>query len=243
MRLLIEFATEKNDFPIEYRRFFMHFFKTCISNANEGKYFDKYYKKAQAKNFTFAIFFDKPIFKNNGIELSSNKLKMIFSTSEQLTGLIFYSSFLEKKNKRMELPNGNTMVVKNVTKIADPIINNNKILIKMNSPLLIRSHCEVTNKDYYFSYLSDRFANEAERVIKFQLTREGFKGEYLEGLKIVPIKCRKVIVKHYDCMLEASLGNFMIEGNPSILRYLVMNGVGSRKSEGFGMAELLTDEL
>ncbi|NLK74841.1 MAG: CRISPR-associated endoribonuclease Cas6 [Clostridiales bacterium] len=243
MRLIIEFTVEKNEFPIEYRRFFMHFLKTCINDANEGKYFDKYYKKAQAKNFTFSIFFDGPIFNNNNIELSSNKVKMIFSTSEQLTGLIFYSSFLEKKSKKIKISHDNSMVIKNVTKIADPTINNNKILIKMNSPLLIRSHCEITNKDYYFSYLSDSFINEAERVIRFQLTREGFQSEFLEGFKIVPIKCRKVIIKHYDCMLEASLRNFMIVGNPAILKYLVMNGIGSRKSEGFGMAELLTDEV
>lgn len=243
MKLVIDFTTEKDNFPIEYRRFFMHFLKSCINDANDGKYYEKYYQKSQAKNFTFAIFFDKPRFNSDSIELSSNRVKMIFSTSDQLTGLIFYSGFLEKKNRKIRLSNDNSMVLKNVTKIADPIIDNNKILVKMNSPLLIRSHCGVSNKDYYYSYVSESFTKEAKRVIRFQLDREGFADDYLKGLKITPIKCKKVIVKHYNCMLEASLGNFMLEGNPAVLRYLVMNGVGSRKSEGFGMMELLTDQL
>ena len=56
MKLVLEFATEKNKIPIEYRVAFMHFLKSCINNANGGKYYDNYYEESKSKNFSFAIF-------------------------------------------------------------------------------------------------------------------------------------------------------------------------------------------
>ncbi len=243
MKLVLEFATEKNKIPIEYRVAFMHFLKSCINNANGGKYYDNYYEESKSKNFSFAIFFDNPKFREKEIELSSNRVKMLFTTSEELTGYIFYSSFLEKKHKRIILPDENSMVLRSIIKIKDPVVKNNKAIIKMNSPLVIRNHNKETNSDYYYSCSHRNFTEEALKVIINQLKREGFRGEYLDGVQILPIKCRKVVIKHYDCFIEASVGIFILEGNPAVLNYLIQAGIGSRKSEGFGMMELLTENV
>jgi CRISPR-associated endoribonuclease Cas6 len=234
---------DKNNIPLEYRSIFMHFLKNCLDGANDGKYYNEYYSGTKTKNFTFAIFFDRPKFGKKDIELSSNRVKMIFSTSDKLTGYIFYSSFLEKKQKKILLKNDNFMILKNVTKIAEAIVKNNRILVTMNSPLVIRNHNRENNKDYYYSFLNEFFDNETKGVLKHQLECQGFNDKYLEEIKIIPIKCKKVIVKHYNCYIEASVGNFLIEGNPAVLTYLMQAGVGSRKSEGFGMMELLTENV
>ncbi len=243
MKLVLEFVTDKNIFPIEYRRTCIHFLKECLNNANDGKYYEDYYGGTNTKSFTFAVFFDKPSFGENCIELSSNRVKMLFSTSDKLTGLIFYSSFIEKKNKNIMLSNDNSMKLQYITKVAEPTIKSDKILVKMNSPLIIRNHNRELNKDYYYAYDQEAFEKEAIRTIRHQLENQGFGDKFLEGLKITPIKCKKVIVKHYRCKIEGSLGNFLIEGHPAILNYLLQSGIGSRKSEGFGMFELLTDEV
>lgn len=243
MKLVLEFVTEKSVFPIEYRRTCIHFLKECLNNANGGKYYRDYYEGTNAKSFTFAVFFDKPSFEEDCIELSSDRVKMLFSTSDKLTGLIFYNSFLEKKNKKIMLPDDNSMKLQYITKVSEPTIKSNKILAKMNSPLIIRNHNRELNKDYYYAYDQESFEKEAIRTIRHQLKNQGFRDNFLEGLKITPIKCKKVIVKHYQCKIEGSLGNFVIEGNPAILNYLLQSGIGSRKSEGFGMFELLTDEV
>lgn len=243
MKLVLEFLTEKNKVPLEYRAVFMHFLKSCLNGANDGKYYDNYYEETKTKNFSFAVFFDAPKFGEKQIELSSNRVKMLFTTSEELTGLIFYSSFLEKKRKKLMLKEGNSMILKSITRIAEPEIKNGKIIVKMNSPLVIRNHNRETNRDFYYSYSRETFEEEALRVIKNQLEQEGYRDTYLDGLGITPVKCKKVIVKHYQCNIEASVGSFMLEGNPAVLTYLMQAGIGSRKSEGFGMMELLTENV
>lgn len=243
MKLVLEFTTEKNKIPIEYRTVFMHFLKSCLKGANDGKYYDNYYEESQTKNFSFAVFFDNPRFGEKEIEISSNRVKMLFTTSEELTGYIFYSSFLEKRTKKILLADDNFMVLKSVTKVAEPLVKSNKIIVKMNSPLVIRKHNKETNKDFYYAYSRETFAEEALRVIRNQLEKEGFRDTYLDGVKITPIKCKKVVIKHYHCSIEASIGNFILEGNPVVLNYLMQAGMGSRKSEGFGMMELLTEDV
>ena len=44
-------------------------------------------------------------------------------------------------------------------------------------------------------------------------------------------------------LLKLSVGIFILEGNPAVLNYLIQAGIGSRKSEGFGMMELLTENV
>lgn len=243
MKLLLEFELDKDQIENDYRRLFMHFFKSCIDSANHGKYYDNYYDGTRTKNFTFAVFMDKPTFEPDKILLSSNRIKLLFSTSEKMTGFIFYSSFLEKKYKKYPMAKENFMILKNVKKLDEENIISKKILVKMNSPLVIRQHQKDMNKDFYYSYQQEEFEKIAKEVINYQLEQEGFPREYRENFSIIPIKCRKVIVKHYSCKIEATLGNLLLEGNPVILNYLLQAGVGSRKSEGFGMMELLAQDV
>jgi len=56
MRLLLEFQLEENTISLEYRKFFLHFLKDSLSNANGGKYYNQFYNGTESKNFTFAIF-------------------------------------------------------------------------------------------------------------------------------------------------------------------------------------------
>ncbi len=119
MKLILEFLADKNKFPIEYRSMFMHFLKNCLNGANDGKYYDDYYGDTKMKNFTFAVFMDGPQFGEKEIELAMNKVKMIFSTSDKVTGYIFYSSFLEKKHKKLMLADDNFMMLGSVTKLNE----------------------------------------------------------------------------------------------------------------------------
>lgn len=243
MKFLLEFELNKNQIPINYHRLFIHFLKSCVNSANDGKYYDKYYDGTSTKNFTFAVFMDKPTFESDKILLNSNRIKLLFSTSDKMTGFIFYSSFLEKKYKKYPMAEENFMILKNVTKLNEENITSEKMLVKMNSPLVIRKHEKDKNKDFYYSYEQEEFEKIAKEVINHQLEKEGFSKEYRETFSVIPVKCRKVIVKHYSCKIEATLGNLLLEGNPAVLKYLLQAGMGSRKSEGFGMMELLTQNV
>ena len=192
MRLLLEFQLEENKIPLEYRKFFLHFIKDSLSNANDGKYYDQFYSGTNAKNYTFAIFFDKPQFQKNEIILQSNRVKMIFSTSDKMTGFLFYSSFLEQKKKKYFMESGNTIQLLTVRNLREQEIGANQILVKTNAPLVIRNHTREDNKDYYYSFEKEEFIKEAKQSMMRQLIKAGFSEEIIEEVKLQPVKCRKV---------------------------------------------------
>lgn len=243
MRLLLEFRLEKNKISMEYRKFFMHFIKDSLSNANGGKYYNQFYNGAEEKKFTFAIFLDKPQFQKDEIVLASNRVKMLFSASDKMAGYLFYSSFLERKKKEYPMEKGNTIQLISVRNLREKEILSNQILVKTNSPLVVRKHTKEGNKDYYYSFEKEEFLVEAKQTMKRQLRKAGFSETVIEDVNLLPVKCRKVIVTHYGCKIETTVGNFLLEGNKSVLSYFLQAGIGSRKSEGFGMLELLAQDI
>lgn len=243
MKFVAEFVTKNREFPLDYRRVFIHFFKSFLTNENAGKNYDKYYGDATPKDFTYAVFFENPKFTKEKIKLGGNKIKLIFSTSDEITSYIFLAGFLSKKNTGVPLEEGNYMTLKTVRRIEQQTTQENKVIIKMNSPLVIREHTKESNKDMYYSVASEEFVTKAEEIIKSQLKTDGFDDEYLSGFKIRPLTGKKTVAKFYGCYIESSIGTFLLEGNPAVLNRLIGSGMGSRKSAGFGCVEMLTDML
>lgn len=243
MKFEAEFTTKDKRFPLDYRRVFIHFFKSFLTSENVGKNYDKYYGEASPKSFTYAVFFENPKFTKEKIELEGNNIKLIFSTSDEMTGYIFLAGFLSKKNKRVPLEEDNYMTLKTVRRITQQTTQENKVIIKMNSPLVIREHTKEGNKDKYYSVASEEFAVKAEDTIKAQLKADGFNDECLSGFKIKSLTGKKTVAKFYGCYIESTIGTFLLEGEPIVLNHLIESGMGSRKSAGFGCVEMLTDML
>ncbi len=241
MRVEVEFSTKKNEFPLEYRRVVMSYLKSSVQNCNGGKYMDEYYEAGQERRYSFAVFFDKPKYLEDRIELNSGKVKMVFTTADKLTGFVFYSAFLESRNKVVPLKNDNELTVVKVRELKQRVVTDDEALFKLISPLCVRKHKHDTNQDYYYSYEREGFREVFLHVVKKQLRNAGFAEEYLQEIDIIPISCRKVIVKHYECKIECTIGTIVLKGNKSILQYLLNSGMCSRRSEGFGTLELLTN--
>lgn len=241
MKVLLKLITENNRLPIDYRRVFLSVLKGCIESIADGKYFDKYFASAERRNFTFAVKLTKPKFEKDEIALGSNEISLLFSTSDVQTGFIFMSAFIANKNKHFNAPLGNRFKLVGVTKLAETEVTSNSVLIKMRSPLCLREHNAETNSDYYYSVASADFAEKSAEIISRQLITEGFSEKFANDFSIVPINAKKTVVKHYGCFIECSIGDFVINADKSVINYLLKGGIGSRKSFGFGYAELLTD--
>lgn len=54
-------------------------------------------------------------------------------------------------------------------------------------------------------------------------------------------KATKTVVYHYKNYIECSLGTFIISGDRAVINYLLKSGIGSRKSAGFGFAQLIAE--
>lgn len=241
MRFILKFLLKNNKLPLDYRRVCLSFFKKALSEAADGKYFDEYFLNNQRRPFTFAVQLPSPHFSKESILLDKNETKIIFSTGDTKTGFIFCSSFIAQKNKKFNLPYENTMTLKNIFKVPDKEVTGTEMLVKAISPLCLREHRNEDNRDIYYSVKSENFEEKAKEIIGEQLKDSGFSETLIKDFSISPINARKTVIMHYNCYIECSLGDFAICADKSILNYILKNGIGSRKSAGFGFVDLLTE--
>lgn len=242
MRLLLKFKTSTQKLPLDYRGVILSFLKKSLSEIAGGKYYERYYSDKGRRPFTFAVNLPKPVFGKEEITISKNELSLTFSTADSTTGFVFMSAFIAQQGKKFKAPLDNEFVLQSVMQMGEKTIDSNFVLVKMLSPLCLREHSDTENKDMYYSVASDVFAEKSKHIISEQLTSEGFSDDVSRQVEIIPINGKKTVVKHYDCMIECSIGDFAITADKSVINYFLKNGIGSRKSCGFGCAVLIAEE-
>lgn len=241
MKFSADFELAEEIMPMDWRRCILSYLKFCLSKANEGKYFDEYYGPAKEKPFCFSVVFDHPVFLNNTIEVKGKRMRLVISTADSRTGFILFSAVIAQKGSIFPLPMGNSMHMIRTVQLRDSQVHSNRILVKMLEPLCIRRHDKETNRDWYYSQKQEGFEEESKRVIRRQLLSAGFAEELCE-VNLTPVNARTIVVKFYETNIECSLGDFILEGDQTVLNYLLRAGTGSRRSSGFGVLQLLAEE-
>ena len=237
MRLKLNFDLENESLPIQYHKSVMSFIKLSLSEYDE-QYYKKYYndKDTIMKPYTFAIFFRNPKFENDRIIIKDKRLELNISIADYETSIILYNAFNHQKNKKFSLDK-NSWTLKNINMSLDKKIDTEEITIKFMSPVVVRSHLE--NKDYYYSYNAEEFKNVLKINIKQQLKITDIPINLVDSFDIVAIDPKKIIVKFYEKKIETTSGIFKISGDKQLLKYLYDAGIGSKRSSGFGMFQII----
>lgn len=237
MRLKLNFDLENESLPIQYRKSVMSFIKLSLSEYDE-QYYKKYYndKDTIMKPYTFAMFFRNPKFENDRIIIKDKRLELNISIADYETSIILYNAFNHQKNKKFSLDK-NSWTLKNINMSLDKKIDTEEITIKFMSPVVVRSHLE--NKDYYYSYNAEEFKNVLKINIKQQLKITDIPINLVDSFDIVAIDPKKIIVKFYEKKIETTSGIFKISGDKQLLKYLYDAGMGSKRSSGFGMFQII----
>jgi len=245
MRFSLMLELKEQIIPIEYRRVILSYIKNSISKCNGGKYFNYFFGNSVQKDYCFSVILPQARFTKDKIFLSKNKIKINFSSGNNKMGLILYQSFIAQKNKPYPLPDNNFMTLKSINNNNKQEIYNNRAIFKttLGSGLCVRDHDAVTNKDTYYVFSDKEFREKLKVVLTNQLLNAGFSKEEAKEIEVNPIQCRKVIVKHYSRYIDVTTGIFEMKGNSKILQYFYDSGIGSRKSMGFGMIDLVTQDL
>lgn len=246
MRFCLILDIKENKFPIEYRKVVLSYIKNAISNCNDGKYYDEFFKDTVQKDYCFTVILPKSKFNKEQIELEKKEIKILFSTDNNYkTGFILYNAFIAQKNKAYPLPNNNYMTLKSIdNKKREEIVNTRAIFrTTLGSALCVRDHDKESNKDNYYVYYDNEFREKLKVVLTNQLLKKGFSEDEINSLKINPIQCKKIVIKHYRRYIDTTVGMFEIQGQNRILQHLYDVGLGSRKSMGFGMMDLVTQDL
>lgn len=239
-KLMMELK-DKN-FPIDYRRVILSYIKKALSNVENGTYLSRFYKDTIQKNFCFTVEFNNPIFKKDKILLEDRNIIIKFSTSDKQTGFFLQNIFMSQINAVFKIQTDNSMTLKKIVQESKIItIKSNKVLFKTTkgNGLCLREHDKNTNKDVYVTYQDENFEEKFKQVVGLQAQKAGFSNFISQNIKIKAVKCKKVLVKHYGVYIDTTVGFFEIEGDSKLLQYLYDGGVGSRKSSGFGMLDVV----
>lgn len=246
MRFVLTVELQDNKLPIEYRSLILSYIKNTLSKCNDGKYFDKFFKDTIQKDYCFSVILPKSKFTQNYIELQSKEIKIAFTTDDRSnTGFILFNAFIAQKNKAYKLPNQNYMVLKSINKNKREEIVADKAIFRttIGSAICVRDHNRENNSDNYYIYSDENFSEMLNKVLKNQLIAAGFTEDEAKEVIVKPIQCKKVVVKHYRRYIDTTVGMLQIKAEPYILQYLYDSGIGSRKSSGFGMLDLFTQDL
>ena len=237
MRFRLNFKLENECLPVQYRKNVLSFIKLSLSKYNE-EYHKKLYNEKDTikKPYTFAVFFNNPVFRNEEIIVEDKKFNINFSVSDYEIAVALYNAFNHQKKVKFSI-NNNSWTLENITMLNEKKVEAEKLRIKFLSPLVVRSR--ENEKDYYYSYESPEFEEILKINIKEQLKITDISQEKVENFNIKAINAKKVIIKFYEKKMECSIGTFEISGDKELLKTIYQMGLGSRRSSGFGMFEIL----
>jgi CRISPR-associated endoribonuclease Cas6 len=98
-------------------------------------------------------------------------------------------------------------------------------------------HQEQDKKDDYVTKDNDRFVTLVEENIAVMTEKLlGIKGH----VEFMPVMLSEGIpIKHYGVYVDGITGIFKLTGSPEVLDFIYKVGIGSRRSEGFGLLDLV----
>lgn len=242
VKLCLEFNINKTYLPIDYRSCFVSWIKKALSIGNEGKYFEQYYRDTVEKPFTFAVVMNKPKFSKEKVCFEGNRLRVYFSvTDRNRTSLIFLNCFLKMKYLDFKLPQDNVMCLVNVRQLESQIIQEDRALLQTvaGSSIVLREHNKETNKDKYYTCEDEGYIEKLEESIKRQCLRNGYTEQKVQKIKVNSVQGKKVVVKHYNVLIDGVSGVFDISAPKEILNELYTVGFGARKSFGFSFVDVV----
>ena len=241
MRFTAELVTDNNILPIDYRPAIISFFKHCLTQYENARFFELYYSSdgKKAGNYSFAICMPQCKIANNQILLSDNKLRLKFSSADDKSFLIFFNALISQVGKVYPIGKDCNLKITNIFLEAEQQIVGSTMTVKFLSPLCVRKHDKVNGKDWYYSFGQDGFVSVLTEGLKGQLISKDLPIGMLDGFAIEPVQAKKTVAIHHGIYIECSLGVFQITGRVELLDYIQKNGLGSRTGAGFGFVQVL----
>ncbi|WP_187986544.1 CRISPR-associated endoribonuclease Cas6 [Listeria marthii] len=241
MRLKILCHLSNEEFPLDYRRKIMMVIKKGMKREYPTFFADLYEQNTQ-KNFTFSVYFKHPYFEDDLIRVKDKTCIINFSTGEAELAIVFFNLFTQLKGEDIKLNENVELKIHSVEVIPTRKIENNIIRFKTLSPIVIRDHNQITQKDWFYTLEDD----EAMMILKRNMIGKLAAKDYgesiekeIENMQIIPLKFKKVVVRFYKIHIAASIGEFEIQASPRLLNILLQNGLGTLTGSGFGMIEQL----
>ncbi len=238
MRYRVSIGIGPNDsIPKDKNRMILSFLKHTLANS-DAKFFEKVYVKGEGtrKDFSFALYMKEAKFLRETIVVPEKRLFLNFSAYDMVTGIQFYNAMVKSVNKKFVYKGETQMYVERVGLIQEEIFTSDKASFKTLSPMVVREHNKSTNRDWFYSIDDEKGKSIFLENIKYQLLASiPEAAQDLDNIDINVIKNKEVKVKNYGVEVLSNLCTFNMTAKPYILEYFYKAGIGSYKSQGFGL--------
>ncbi|NJP40409.1 hypothetical protein HCH52_05010 [Oscillospiraceae bacterium HV4-5-C5C] len=240
MKYQLHFQLDKPVLTVNYRRTVLSFIKKALTEYASGQYYDEFFHGSGSKPYCFAVCLPPAQVRNNQFDLQEPWIDVNFSSLDVKTSLILYNAFTGLKFRLLPLDDHNSMKLTRIRAAKETIVRQSCIIGKLSMPLCVRLHDPEQNKDQYFTFTDLGFEQQLKCIIEAQLKlRQGVDPNWIAGFSFAPVQMKKSFTKHYGQLIPGSLGIFRLCGQPELLNYLANEGMGSRRSAGFGTFDVI----
>ncbi|MCS7274318.1 MAG: CRISPR-associated endoribonuclease Cas6 [Candidatus Bipolaricaulota bacterium] len=231
MRVTASYSLNDQYLPLDYRSGFAALLKESLKDVNEYLFMRYYAKPHVLKPFTFSVYFPE-LAGGEGDRLNvGTKAVLHFSTSSHELGASIYNGLRQRDSfplfeNRLQLSHIHLQPL-----IA---IRQESAIFKSMAPILVNNK---GNADWYLLPGDDGF----EEGLSFAVNEiiRSFLGGVDARVKFNPIRIHRKVVRHYNMNMQGFTGIFELRGRSDVLNLIYQVGLGVRRSQGFGMLELV----
>ena len=234
MKIIITAKLKKPELISDNRPALVSFLKNAFISYDTDL-FNKYYSGYKRKSFCFSIKLNSPVFSGDIIKLADETIEITICTYSFEEGIDIYNSLCIQKGNEYPLPENNSLTLTDICIKNHKQVSSNEILIKMYSPLLVRKHEDC--KDYYLTPEHVDFDKYFAVSVSDFLSREEI--NICNDIEIIPVNPKKTVPISFGYRVTGNLGTFKLRGNPELLNLLYQSGIGSKRSQGFGLFEII----
>jgi CRISPR-associated endoribonuclease Cas6 len=166
---------------------------------------------------------------------NADKFILNFSTASYELGTYFYNGLLKVKKDREQYPLFEAgITIEDVNLIQERKITDDTVVFKTLSPFLVRDY---KDKNKYLTPSDEGFVSQLNQIVSD--SSKLFLNRFSE-IEFTNIKTSyKPPILHYGAPVDGIKGLFALKGDPKVLNLIYRIGLGSRRSQGFGMLEVL----
>ncbi|NFG26351.1 CRISPR-associated endoribonuclease Cas6 [Clostridium botulinum] len=245
MRFKIVLNALDNKIPIGNRFMICSLLKNAIEKGDKELFNEIYYfqdkKNKKIKDFTFAIYLNDYDVKESYIDVYGD-ISVTITTPNYNFGIALYNGLLSIKE--FNYKEKYSLAIKKIILLKENKVKNNEVKCKTLSPIYIKDKdnkpVEIQNDNFeeLINYISDIYL-------------KSYRGYGLrEKLKFKPISMKKVVIKEEISRFKEETkkdyifingykGIFNLMGDIEDLNILLQSGIGFRRSEGFGLIDLI----
>jgi CRISPR-associated endoribonuclease Cas6 len=231
MRLQVLFHLNNPSLSAEYRRGFASLLKEAIKRG-DSPLFARYYSRLHTlKPFTFSVFFPELAGNEGEYFKVGSKAILHFSTYSYEVGVSVYNGLLQIR----EFPLfENKIRFQNVFLKPRVSIVQDRARFKTMAPVLVNTKGDAN----WYLLPGDEGFEEGLNFSVQEICRT-FLGIPEATVEFYPIAIRRKVIRHYNMHMQGFVGIFELCGQPEVLNLIYQVGLGVRRSQGFGMLELV----